>query len=165
MWRCFINQHLFFCFVSRLCWYIECWPQERRRTAAKLGAPPPCGPLRSPRNPKKLWSRWLRRRVGTKARNRVARRIKIPKRRVSAVGGGCSILNCRCDNNSSPDLVFRPFPAPAAEPVKADQAKTSSSAQKMVENGNQGLTTDEIIQKKREEFFRKRMVVPTEKPM
>ncbi|XP_076590652.1 signal recognition particle receptor subunit alpha [Chaetodon auriga] len=54
--------------------------------------------------------------------------------------------------------------APAAEPVKADQGKTSSSGQKKVENGNQGLTPDEIMQKKREEFFRKRMVVPVEKP-
>lgn len=54
-------------------------------------------------------------------------------------------------------------PAPAAEPVKADQGKTLSSAQKIVENGNQGLTPDEIMQKKREEFFRKRMVVTTEK--
>ncbi|XP_070684966.1 signal recognition particle receptor subunit alpha [Pempheris klunzingeri] len=54
--------------------------------------------------------------------------------------------------------------APAAEPVKADQGKASSSAQKTVENGNQGLTHDEIMQKKREEFFRKRMVTTTEKP-
>ncbi|XP_035535577.1 signal recognition particle receptor subunit alpha [Morone saxatilis] len=54
--------------------------------------------------------------------------------------------------------------APAAEPVKADQGKTSSSGQKIVENGNQGLTADEIMQKKREEFFRKRLVGPTEKP-
>ena len=76
-------------FVLPMLTYIKCWPQERRRTAAKL-APPPCGPLSSPRNPKKLWSRWLRWKVGTKPRNRVARRIKIPKRRVSAVGGGGS---------------------------------------------------------------------------
>lgn len=54
-------------------------------------------------------------------------------------------------------------PAPAAEPVKADQGKSSSSVQKMVENGNQGLTQDEIMQKKREEFFKKRMGGPTEK--
>nr|XP_046246297.1 signal recognition particle receptor subunit alpha [Scatophagus argus] len=54
--------------------------------------------------------------------------------------------------------------APAAEPVKVDQSKTSSSTQKMVENGNQGLSPDEIMQKKREEFFRKRMGVTTEKP-
>ncbi|XP_041796310.1 signal recognition particle receptor subunit alpha [Chelmon rostratus] len=54
--------------------------------------------------------------------------------------------------------------APAAEPVKADQGKTISSGQKKVENGNQGLTPEEIMQKKREEFFRKRMVVPIEKP-
>lgn len=54
--------------------------------------------------------------------------------------------------------------APAAEPVKVDQGKASSTGQKMVENGNQGLTPEEIVQKKREEFFRKRTVVPTEKP-
>ncbi|XP_051253575.1 signal recognition particle receptor subunit alpha [Dicentrarchus labrax] len=54
--------------------------------------------------------------------------------------------------------------APAAEPVKADQGKTSSSGQKMVENGNQGLTADEIVQKNIEEFVRKRLVRPTEKP-
>ncbi|XP_036938258.1 signal recognition particle receptor subunit alpha [Acanthopagrus latus] len=55
--------------------------------------------------------------------------------------------------------------APAAEPqpAKVDQGKNASSGQKMVENGNQGLTADEIIQKKREEFFRKRTVVPAEK--
>uniref|UniRef100_A0A671V8S8 SRP receptor subunit alpha n=1 Tax=Sparus aurata TaxID=8175 RepID=A0A671V8S8_SPAAU len=50
------------------------------------------------------------------------------------------------------------------QPAKVDQGKNSSSGQKMVENGNQGLTADEIIQKKREEFFRKRTVVPAEKP-
>lgn len=33
----------------------------------------------------------------------------------------------------------------------------------MVENGNQGLTADEIMQKKREEFFSKRMVTTTAK--
>ncbi|KAM3616074.1 uncharacterized protein V6R79_011927 [Siganus canaliculatus] len=54
--------------------------------------------------------------------------------------------------------------APAAEPIKVDQSKTSSSGQKLAENGNQGLTPDEIVQKKREEFFRKRMAVPAEKP-
>lgn len=61
-------------------------------------------------------------------------------------------------------MIFRYFPAPSAEPVKADQGKASSSGPKTVENGNQGLTPDEVMQKKREEFFRKRMVVPTEKP-
>ncbi|KAM7413451.1 hypothetical protein PAMA_020714 [Pampus argenteus] len=54
--------------------------------------------------------------------------------------------------------------ASAAEPVKSDQGKTSSTSQKTVENGNQGLTSEEIIQKKREEFFRKRTVIPAEKP-
>ncbi|XP_062274988.1 signal recognition particle receptor subunit alpha [Scomber scombrus] len=54
--------------------------------------------------------------------------------------------------------------APAAEPVKVDQGKASSAGQKTVENGNQGLTHDEIMQKKREEFFRKRTAVPAEKP-
>ncbi|XP_056139312.1 signal recognition particle receptor subunit alpha isoform X1 [Lampris incognitus] len=54
--------------------------------------------------------------------------------------------------------------APAAEPVKGDQGKASSSSQKTIENGNQGLTPDEIIQKRREEFFRKRMGGPVEKP-
>ncbi|XP_059187012.1 signal recognition particle receptor subunit alpha [Centropristis striata] len=53
--------------------------------------------------------------------------------------------------------------APAAEPVKVDQGKAPSSGQKTVENGNQGMTADEIMQKNREEFFRKRTVVPTEK--
>ncbi|XP_056296784.1 signal recognition particle receptor subunit alpha [Pseudoliparis swirei] len=47
--------------------------------------------------------------------------------------------------------------APAAEPVKADQGKASSTGQKTVENG----CTD--IQKKREEFFRKHTAAPTEK--
>ncbi|XP_038817072.1 signal recognition particle receptor subunit alpha-like isoform X1 [Salvelinus namaycush] len=54
--------------------------------------------------------------------------------------------------------------APAAEPVKGEQAKALASAQKTVENGNQGLTQEEIIQKKREEFIRKRMWAPAEKP-
>ncbi|XP_071765718.2 signal recognition particle receptor subunit alpha [Centroberyx gerrardi] len=54
--------------------------------------------------------------------------------------------------------------APAAEPIKGDQGKASSASQKTVENGNQGLTQDKIMQKKREEFFRKRMAVPVEKP-
>lgn len=98
--------------------------------------------------------------MGTKARNRVARRIKIPKRRVSAVVPKWLIVNGWFDNN--PHAPFT-FPAPAAEPVKADQGKLSSSGQKTVENGNQGLTQDEIMQKKREEFFRKRMAGPTEK--
>ncbi|XP_070762219.1 signal recognition particle receptor subunit alpha [Enoplosus armatus] len=53
--------------------------------------------------------------------------------------------------------------APAAEPIKVDQGKASSSGQKMVENGNQGLTRDEVIQRNKEEFFRKRLVVTTEK--
>lgn len=44
-----------------------------------------------------------------------------------------------------------------------DQGKTSSSKQKTVENGNQGLTADEMILKKREEFFRRHMAAPTEK--
>ncbi|KAM3874954.1 signal recognition particle receptor subunit alpha [Diretmus argenteus] len=54
--------------------------------------------------------------------------------------------------------------APAAEPVKGDQVKAPSVSQKTVENGNQGLTPEEVMQKKREEFFRKRMVQPVEKP-
>ncbi|CAB1348034.1 unnamed protein product [Coregonus sp. 'balchen'] len=54
--------------------------------------------------------------------------------------------------------------APTAEPVKGEQAKAPASAQKTVENGNQGLTQEEIIQKKREEFIRKRMGAPAEKP-
>uniref|UniRef100_A0A8C7GPS2 SRP receptor subunit alpha n=1 Tax=Oncorhynchus kisutch TaxID=8019 RepID=A0A8C7GPS2_ONCKI len=54
--------------------------------------------------------------------------------------------------------------APAAEPVKGEKAKAPTSAQKTEENGNQGLTQEEIIQKKREEFIRKRMGAPVEKP-
>uniref|UniRef100_A0A4W5NFQ7 SRP receptor subunit alpha n=1 Tax=Hucho hucho TaxID=62062 RepID=A0A4W5NFQ7_9TELE len=54
--------------------------------------------------------------------------------------------------------------APAVEPVKGEQAKAPASAQKTVENGNQGLTQEDIIQKKREEFIRKRMWAPAEKP-
>lgn len=50
------------------------------------------------------------------------------------------------------------FASSAAELEKAEQHKSSSSVQKTVENGNQGLTSEEIIQKKREEFFNKRMV-------
>uniref|UniRef100_A0A7N8XFG6 SRP receptor subunit alpha n=1 Tax=Mastacembelus armatus TaxID=205130 RepID=A0A7N8XFG6_9TELE len=53
--------------------------------------------------------------------------------------------------------------APAAEPAKGDQAKALSVGQKRAENGNQGLTLEEVIQKNREEFFRKR-TAPTEKP-
>ncbi|KAM4566010.1 signal recognition particle receptor subunit alpha [Odontesthes bonariensis] len=52
--------------------------------------------------------------------------------------------------------------APAAEPAKGDQGKASSSKEKTVENGNQGLTPEEI--KKNREEFRKRMAGPTEKP-
>ncbi|KAM9734161.1 signal recognition particle receptor subunit alpha [Menidia menidia] len=54
--------------------------------------------------------------------------------------------------------------APAAEPAKGDEGKASSLKQKTVENGNQGLTPEEVIQKKREEFFRKRTAGPAEKP-
>ncbi|KAA8593865.1 hypothetical protein FQN60_004699 [Etheostoma spectabile] len=54
--------------------------------------------------------------------------------------------------------------APAAEPVKLDQGKASSSGSKVVQNGNQGLTPEEIIQKKREEFIHKRTMAPTAKP-
>ncbi|XP_049581129.1 signal recognition particle receptor subunit alpha [Syngnathus scovelli] len=46
--------------------------------------------------------------------------------------------------------------------VKADQGKGTSAA-KLVENGNHGLSPEEIMQKKREEFFRKRAVGPVEK--
>ncbi|XP_054472237.1 signal recognition particle receptor subunit alpha [Anoplopoma fimbria] len=53
--------------------------------------------------------------------------------------------------------------APAAEPVKVDQGKVSPSVHKVVENGNQGLTREEVIQKNREEFVRKRTMVPAEK--
>ncbi|XP_061575009.1 signal recognition particle receptor subunit alpha [Cololabis saira] len=53
--------------------------------------------------------------------------------------------------------------APAAEPAKADQVKASPPGQKIVENGNQGLT-QEMLEKNKEAFFRKRMVVTTEKP-
>ncbi|KAK2846985.1 hypothetical protein Q5P01_009984 [Channa striata] len=52
--------------------------------------------------------------------------------------------------------------APAAEPSKGDQGK-SSSVQKTVENGNQGMSSEEVVQKNREKFFRKHMA-PTEKP-
>uniref|UniRef100_A0A8K9UED5 SRP receptor subunit alpha n=1 Tax=Oncorhynchus mykiss TaxID=8022 RepID=A0A8K9UED5_ONCMY len=47
---------------------------------------------------------------------------------------------------------------------KGEKAKAPTSAQKTEENGNQGLTQEEIIQKKREEFIRKRMGAPVEKP-
>lgn len=50
------------------------------------------------------------------------------------------------------------FSSSAAELEKAEQHKSSSPVQKTVENGNQGLTSEEIMQKKREEFFNKRMV-------
>ncbi|KAF6721629.1 Signal recognition particle receptor subunit alpha [Oryzias melastigma] len=49
---------------------------------------------------------------------------------------------------------------PAPEPAKVE--KTSPSA-KTVQNGNQGLTQEEIIQKKREEFIRKHTAAPAEK--
>ncbi|XP_004075925.1 signal recognition particle receptor subunit alpha [Oryzias latipes] len=51
---------------------------------------------------------------------------------------------------------------PAPEPAKVE--KPSPPAQKAVQNGNQGLTPEEIIQKKREEFIRKHTAGPTEKP-
>ncbi|XP_034722748.1 signal recognition particle receptor subunit alpha [Etheostoma cragini] len=54
--------------------------------------------------------------------------------------------------------------APAAEPVKLEQGKASSSGSKVVQNGNQGLTPEEIIQKNREEFFHKRTMAPAAKP-
>ncbi|XP_028321237.1 signal recognition particle receptor subunit alpha isoform X1 [Gouania willdenowi] len=54
--------------------------------------------------------------------------------------------------------------APAAEAAKGDQVKAPPTVQKVtVENGNQGLTADEIMLKKREEFFRKHMAAPPEK--
>lgn len=64
-------------------------PEERRSTAAKLAAPPTWGPSRSRRNRKKLSSQWLRQRVGTRERTWVAKRIKIPKRRVSMALFAC----------------------------------------------------------------------------
>uniref|UniRef100_A0AAX7SYP7 SRP54-type proteins GTP-binding domain-containing protein n=1 Tax=Astatotilapia calliptera TaxID=8154 RepID=A0AAX7SYP7_ASTCA len=42
--------------------------------------------------------------------------------------------------------------------------KASASGQKMVENGNQSLTAEEILQKNREEFFRKHRPGASEKP-
>lgn len=56
------------------------------------------------------------------------------------------------------------FASSAAELEKAEQHKSSFSVQKTVENGNQGLTSEEIMQKKREEFFSKRMVTTAVKP-
>lgn len=53
--------------------------------------------------------------------------------------------------------------ASAAELEKAEQHKNSSPVQKLVENGNQGLTSEEIMQKRREEFFSKRMVTTAAK--
>lgn len=50
------------------------------------------------------------------------------------------------------------FAASAAEHEKAEQHKSSPTVQKTVENGNQGLTYEENMQKKRQEFFNKRMV-------
>uniref|UniRef100_A0A8C5E7C4 SRP54-type proteins GTP-binding domain-containing protein n=1 Tax=Gouania willdenowi TaxID=441366 RepID=A0A8C5E7C4_GOUWI len=48
--------------------------------------------------------------------------------------------------------------------AKGDQVKAPPTVQKVtVENGNQGLTADEIMLKKREEFFRKHMAAPPEK--
>ncbi|XP_057695009.1 signal recognition particle receptor subunit alpha [Corythoichthys intestinalis] len=47
--------------------------------------------------------------------------------------------------------------------VKSDQGKGTAPASKLVENGNHGLTPEEIMQKKREEFFRKRTAGPAEK--
>ena len=61
--------------------------------------------------------------------------------------------------------MFSTFAALAAEPAKGDKGKVTSSGQKPVENGNQGLTPEEDMQKKREEFFRKRIGGTTEKPM
>ncbi|TWW77534.1 signal recognition particle receptor subunit alpha [Takifugu flavidus] len=51
-----------------------------------------------------------------------------------------------------------------AELEKAEQHKSSFSVQKTVENGNQGLTSEEIMQKNREKFFSKRMVTTAVKP-
>uniref|UniRef100_A0A8C7XP45 SRP receptor subunit alpha n=1 Tax=Oryzias sinensis TaxID=183150 RepID=A0A8C7XP45_9TELE len=51
---------------------------------------------------------------------------------------------------------------PAPEPAKVE--KPSPPGQKTLQNGNQGLTQEEIIQKKREEFIRKHTAGPTEKP-
>uniref|UniRef100_A0A1A7XSB2 Signal recognition particle receptor (Docking protein) n=1 Tax=Iconisemion striatum TaxID=60296 RepID=A0A1A7XSB2_9TELE len=47
--------------------------------------------------------------------------------------------------------------APAVEPTKADQGKIPPADQKTVVNGNQGLTPEEIMLKKRGDFILKRM--------
>uniref|UniRef100_A0A8C8DMS2 SRP receptor subunit alpha n=1 Tax=Oryzias sinensis TaxID=183150 RepID=A0A8C8DMS2_9TELE len=47
---------------------------------------------------------------------------------------------------------------------KKELEKPSPPGQKTLQNGNQGLTQEEIIQKKREEFIRKHTAGPTEKP-
>ena len=61
--------------------------------------------------------------------------------------------------------VFFPLsPALAAEVGKGEQVKAPGGGQNTVENGNQGLTNEEIMQKNREQFFRKRMGAPVEKP-
>ncbi|XP_056467026.1 signal recognition particle receptor subunit alpha [Gadus chalcogrammus] len=54
--------------------------------------------------------------------------------------------------------------APVAEPEKVEPGKNASVSQKPMENGNQGLTPEEVIQKKREEFFRKHRGGNVEKP-
>ena len=56
------------------------------------------------------------------------------------------------------------LPAPVAEPEKVEPGKNASVSQKPMENGNQGLTPEEVIQKKREEFFRKHRGGNVEKP-
>lgn len=137
-------------------------PPGRRRITARLGAPPTCGAFRSLRNPKKLWSRWLRRKVETKARSRVARKIKVPKKSVSFVSNRtkCFAFFLFYLSQDTYIFIYFSYPAPAPEPAKVE--KTSPSA-KTVQNGNQGLTQEEIIQKKREEFIRKHTAAPAEK--
>ncbi|XP_061683234.1 signal recognition particle receptor subunit alpha isoform X2 [Syngnathoides biaculeatus] len=49
------------------------------------------------------------------------------------------------------------------ELVKADVGKSTSPAPKLVENGTHGLTAEELMQKRREEFFRKRTAGAAEK--
>lgn len=44
-----------------------------------------------------------------------------------------------------------------------EQVKTSAIGQKSVVNGNQGLTPEEIMQRNRENFFRKRTMGTSEK--
>lgn len=61
-------------------------------------------------------------------------------------------------------MLIRSSPAPAAELAKGDQGKASSSEQKTVENGNQGLTADEVLLKNRERMVRKFRATNTEKP-